>query len=61
MITILKARNEKKDLILLKVTAIKTGYAKGDAKSSQTMADESLKKGIYVIDFFPWYQRIKLI
>jgi glycine C-acetyltransferase len=23
------------------------------------MADELLKKGVYVIDFFPWYQRIK--
>jgi glycine C-acetyltransferase len=28
--------------------------------ASQTMADELLKKGVYVIGFFfPWYQRIK--
>jgi glycine C-acetyltransferase len=31
-----------------------------DAKLSQTMADELLKKGVYVIGFFfPVYQRIK--
>ncbi len=31
-----------------------------DAKLAQTMADELLKKGIYVIGFFfPWFQEIK--
>jgi glycine C-acetyltransferase len=50
---IIQSRNEKAGFDIVEGDSAIVPVMLYDAKLSQTMADELLKKGIYVIDSFP--------